>query len=44
MVPEEKISKAEARAKKLEEEGGEVNVIDSQELPLDSEEISKYPI
>lgn len=40
-VPEEKmITKQEERAQKLEAEGGEVNVIDSQDLGLDCEEIA----
>lgn len=38
-VPETKQAKRERIAKQLEEEGGEVNEIDSQELPLDGEEI-----
>lgn len=36
---ENKVDKQVERAKKLEEEGGEVNIIDSQYLALDCEEM-----
>lgn len=36
---EGKVDKQVERAKKLEEEGGEVNIIDSQYLALDCEEM-----